>query len=290
MSEKPSSTSASEDAKGYLTQELRKQFAPIFGSKAVVEDPKVVQAIESQVQKEHDLRMKSYNDKQDLQDQLDENQYDPLFVKEQVFSRRTFEQRFEQALVNADRNDEHLTVMMVDADHFKNFNDTYGHPAGDTQLRLLALALTHIFKRRGDLVGRYGGEELIIALPQTTAEQAALLLLNVQDEYRNLQEEMRNSGEIRPEYLPDGPYPDLGDTPFKTFSAGVATRSKNNPETSQPIDTKTVLWAKSDSALYESKKTRNTVTIQLGEGKFHKVNRETFGIQGKSQPIPERTK
>jgi diguanylate cyclase (GGDEF)-like protein len=59
---------------------------------------------------------------------------------------------------------------MCDIDHFKNINDTYGHLAGDEYLKLISSCLSEVFKRETDVIGRYGGEEFIILLPDEKAE------------------------------------------------------------------------------------------------------------------------
>lgn len=60
------------------------------------------------------------------------------------------------------RSDQALTVLMIDLDHFKNFNDHYGHLEGDRAIQCQADILTSIFKRETDILGRYGGEEFMV--------------------------------------------------------------------------------------------------------------------------------
>lgn len=84
-----------------------------------------------------------------------------------VFNRRCFDERLAAEWSRAARSGAALSVVMVDVDFFKLFNDHYGHQAGDDCLRRVAAALRATLHRPGDLVARYGGEEFACVLPDT---------------------------------------------------------------------------------------------------------------------------
>jgi diguanylate cyclase (GGDEF)-like protein len=79
-----------------------------------------------------------------------------------------------------------LSVVLLDVDQFKRFNDTYGHLEGDACLRLVAARLRAVARRPGDLAARYGGEEFVLILPATDAAGAALLAHEVRGAVRDL--------------------------------------------------------------------------------------------------------
>jgi diguanylate cyclase (GGDEF)-like protein len=87
---------------------------------------------------------------------------------------RFFDPYLEQELEATRRDQEPLSLVMIDIDHFKDFNDTYGHPAGDEALRSFARVLGSSI-RASDVAARYGGEEFIIALRHAGAEEAVVL-------------------------------------------------------------------------------------------------------------------
>jgi diguanylate cyclase (GGDEF)-like protein len=97
-----------------------------------------------------------------------------------VANRRRFEEALDLEWRRGQRSGDAMALLMIDVDHFKLFNDLYGHPAGDTCLRLVAGALSSASLRPADLVARHGGEEFAVLLPQTTrrgAEYVAHALL-----------------------------------------------------------------------------------------------------------------
>jgi diguanylate cyclase (GGDEF)-like protein/PAS domain S-box-containing protein len=106
-----------------------------------------------------------------------------------VANRRAFDETIEAEFRRAVREKKPLSLIMIDVDNFKAFNDNYGHPAGDRCLVRIALALSELPQRPADLIARYGGEEFAILLPNTPqagaitiAEQArsAVKLLQIE--------------------------------------------------------------------------------------------------------------
>ena len=97
-----------------------------------------------------------------------ESQIDPLT---EVGNRKFFETEFTRAMGEARDNGQPLSMLMIDIDHFKKFNDTHGHLIGDQVLRLVAHTLVENLKGR-DVIARFGGEEFVILLPHTKVGDA----------------------------------------------------------------------------------------------------------------------
>jgi diguanylate cyclase (GGDEF)-like protein len=89
-----------------------------------------------------------------------------------ISNRRTFESHFREQWQLAARNRTSLGLLMIDIDHFKSFNDTLGHQAGDECLRAVAQVMKSLATRPSDLVARFGGEEFVVLLPNTPLEGA----------------------------------------------------------------------------------------------------------------------
>lgn len=88
-------------------------------------------------------------------------------------NRRTFDSRLEIEWLRASRNGTPLSLFLIDVDQFKSYNDLYGHQQGDECLRKVAMVIAEGVRRPGDFVARYGGEEIVVLLPNTNEEDAA---------------------------------------------------------------------------------------------------------------------
>jgi diguanylate cyclase (GGDEF)-like protein/PAS domain S-box-containing protein len=163
-------------------------------------------------------------------------------------NRRHFDGVAEAEWRRCAREHQPLSVLMLDADHFKRFNDRYGHLAGDDCLRAIASQLVAAAKRPGDLAARYGGEEFLLLMPNTdragalcVAELAQKLVLHLAIAH----EESAGPGVV-------------------TVSIGVATAQPGDPGSG--LKSVKALLAAADSALYQAKSGgRNRVAIASGE-------------------------
>jgi len=92
-----------------------------------------------------------------------------------VANRRYFDEMLEKEFLRLKRSGAPLSLIMLDVDYFKRYNDTYGHPDGDECLRQIASILGRFVCRPSDIIARYGGEEFVIILPETNLDGAAVL-------------------------------------------------------------------------------------------------------------------
>ncbi|MCD4715042.1 MAG: diguanylate cyclase [Clostridiales bacterium] len=103
-----------------------------------------------------------------------------------IGNRRHLDVSLDQALELASRNNLNIGVMMLDIDNFKDFNDSYGHIEGDECLRKIGKALKRCVHRKSDLVARYGGEEMVVVLQDTTKESLLKVAENIRLEIHSL--------------------------------------------------------------------------------------------------------
>lgn len=153
-------------------------------------------------------------------------------------NRRQLDEALDNEWRRARRNQTPLSVLMMDIDYFKAYNDHYGHLAGDDCLRQLARGLSDVVRRPADLVARYGGEEFVFLLPDTGAGGAINAANRVQEKVKLLN-------------IPHA-YSSVAN--HVTLSIGVATMV--------PTDKQTVidLIKQADECLYDAKQSgRNTV-------------------------------
>ena len=104
-----------------------------------------------------------------------------------VYNRNSFDNAAQAEWERAQRSGEPLSLVLVDIDHFKRYNDHFGHVQGDTCLHTVAQTLAHSVHRPTDMVARYGGEEFVILLPGTRTEQA----LRIAEQARRAVAELR---------------------------------------------------------------------------------------------------
>lgn len=103
-----------------------------------------------------------------------------------IANRRQFNQAMQLHWQQANRDKTPLSLIMIDVDFFKRYNDHYGHPEGDACLRQIAHAIRSSLQRPYDLVARYGGEEFACILPKTDADGATYIASQIQDKVRDL--------------------------------------------------------------------------------------------------------
>lgn len=103
-----------------------------------------------------------------------------------IANRRCFDHVLAQEWNRAQRAARPLALIILDVDHFKHYNDHYGHVAGDDCLKSLAWALVKAERRAGKLVARYGGEEFVVLLPDTTEQEALATAKHIQREIWSL--------------------------------------------------------------------------------------------------------
>lgn len=105
-----------------------------------------------------------------------------------LYNRRYWQERFDNTFKLARRREQSVTVMMLDIDHFKKINDTYGHQAGDKVIQALS-SIVQQSVRETDLAGRYGGEEFAVVLSDSTADTSLLVAERIRSAAESMQVE-----------------------------------------------------------------------------------------------------
>src|SRR3989339_831632 len=176
-------------------------------------------------------RMKiSSEDLKQLQQELEKSQQEAQTdALTSLLNKRGFEKRFELERIRAKQNETPFSIIMVDIDHFKKVNDTFGHLVGDSLLKSVANILKSQL-RKNDIASRYGGEEFLILLPETGIDGATAAAQKIKDNLAKKEWKLKETGES------------MGRV---TVSMGIALYRLNEPEEA--------LIKRADDALYLAK-------------------------------------
>lgn len=159
-----------------------------------------------------------------------------------LFNRRYFDHRVRQEVQRATRDKRACSIMLVDADHFKSINDTYGHAGGDAVLQSLGQVLRDALRTTDDVTTRFGGEEFAVILPGTDARGAMI------------------AGERLRSAVEGHPFEANGTPITVTVSVGVATY-----DPSWAAITVDALLEGADDALYKAKEAGRNRVRSLGQ-------------------------
>ena len=172
-----------------------------------------------------------------LEEKAQEIYYDPLTG---IYNRRYFDENLELLIKSLSRSQNMLSLIMIDIDRFKQYNDTYGHDKGDECLKTVAEVLNNSINRIGDFVARYGGEEFVAVLPYTGENGARMIAEKLLENVRSRQIAHAAS--------------DIAD--YVTISIGVVTGKANHTQDGGSY------LRRADEMLYASKQNgRNRYTF-----------------------------
>lgn len=218
-----------------LIEALSSQASVAMENRALLDEQ---EALKQQLEREVDVRT------EELKDALTKLSEAHIILKEMntidavtgIRNRQYFDETLEQEWRRAKRQGYDISMLLLDIDHFKKVNDTYGHLAGDECLAAIAKEVDQMFNRPSDVVARYGGEEFVVVLPYVSEDNA----LSLAEQLRQLIEESTYSGD--------------GHELKVTVSIGVATVSPDDEVAPRDL----IGW--SDTVLYEAKSSgRNLV-------------------------------
>ncbi len=158
----------------------------------------------------------------------------------EIANRRSFDERIKNEWKRLCRDKTPLSLILCDIDHFKLYNDNYGHQAGDDCLRAVAKAMSSLLKRPADLVARYGGEEFGVILPNTHFQGAALVAETIREGVQLLKI----------------PHAHSATSDYVSLSLGVSSTVPSHELSAE------ILISTADKALYEAKENgRNRVVL-----------------------------
>ncbi|MCE5180861.1 MAG: GGDEF domain-containing protein [Betaproteobacteria bacterium] len=160
-----------------------------------------------------------------------------------VANRRRYDECVEDEFHRARRSGTPLSLIMIDIDYFKAYNDSYGHQAGDACLVRIAETLNAALHRSGDLLARYGGEEFVVVLPGVDRQGAYLIAENMRGKVAELNVVHQKS-------------PDIGQV---TISLGVVSLIPSQ------VDKLDELQLAADKALYQAKRAGRNQVVVYGE-------------------------
>lgn len=203
-------TNAKDEEKGFL-----------LGANDYIVKPFIPIVVAARVRNQINLKLRT--------DELEENANTDSLTG--LANRRTYEEQLKKLWNHCLREHHLMSIIMVDIDHFKLYNDHYGHGAGDICLRQVAQTFLKIGERALDVVARYGGEEFVIILPNTDSYSAQTLAETIRDLVFNLHI----------------PHAQSQTSPYITVSLGVATSMPT------PSSSALELAKKADKALYKAK-------------------------------------
>lgn len=212
---------------------------PIIDTKVILSEVQIFIEIYDQKQEiiKQSLRLEEKvheleRTKQELQEENSNLEQISYFDKlTGIANRHNLDDYFNSVLKNAIRNEDNFSIMMIDIDYFKDFNDNYGHVLGDSCLVNIAKVIKGSLKRPLDFVARYGGEEFIVLLPETDRDGALKVAVDIKKniELVNIKHETSKIAS------------------YVTVSTGIATLIPKKTDYLEGI------VAKADKALYQAK-------------------------------------
>lgn len=193
--------------------------------------PEVENEVDKVIEAFNHLMITVRDQKADIEDQkamLEELAYTDHLTG--LATRRLLDTKYSLLFESAKRSESTLTLIMMDIDYFKKYNDVYGHQAGDHVLRSVGDLMRSVFRREGDIVSRYGGEEFLIVLFKTPLEDVITLVERFQEGLEELGIEHSSS-------------------PFKKLTVSIGIRSQKILKDQDPH----LLFRETDECLYRAK-------------------------------------